>query len=104
MGELIKHREADRAERIKRLIDEIQCGHLPITTIFRLGVPFKELIRIVHEEERVDLVVMGAKGRGNLEGILFGSNAEKMFRHCPVPLVSVRRESRDQQDDNAIKE
>ena len=96
LGEFIKHREEDRKERIKKLIEEIRCGHLSITTMFAIGVPFQELIRMVHAES-VDLVVMGPKGRGDLAGVLFGSNAEKMFRHCPVPLLSVRHRSENEQ-------
>jgi len=89
LGEFLKHREEDRADRINKLIEEAGCDHVSITTLFRIGVPFQELIQMVHEEG-VDLVVMGSKGRSDLAGVLFGSNAEKMFRHCPVPLLSVR--------------
>ncbi|MFC1516276.1 universal stress protein [Thermodesulfobacteriota bacterium] len=78
-----------RTRQIEKLLEEISCTHLSVKKIVRVGVPFQDLIRAT-EEEQADIVVIGPKGRGNLAGILFGSNAEKLFRHCPVPLLSVR--------------
>jgi nucleotide-binding universal stress UspA family protein len=58
--------------------------------IFKVGHPFEELLKIT-KEEKVDMVVMGAKGRGNVEHLLVGSVAEKMFRHSPVTVASYRK-------------
>lgn len=53
------------------------------------GVPFEEILKYI-DVERVDLVIMGNKGRSNLASTLFGSTAEKVFKYSHVPVVSVR--------------
>jgi len=81
--------KADRTLQMEKLIEEIGCAHLSIKKVFKVGVPFQELISAV-EDEGADMLVMGQKGRSDLADVLFGSTAEKVFRRCPVPLLSVR--------------
>ena len=79
----------ERNEQMKKLLSDTNCTQIPNRFMIKKGVPFVELVKTA-EEEKVDMVVMGTKGRSNIAGMLFGSQAEKMFRHCPVPLVSIR--------------
>ena len=85
----VKRATEQRIRKMEKLVEETSCSHLPIKKIVRIGVPFLELIKIA-QEEKADLMVIGPKGRGNLEDVLFGSNAEKLFRRCPIPLLSMR--------------
>ena len=79
----------DRNEQMQKLLKDTNCDGIPHRFVIKKGVPFVELIETV-KEEKAEMVIMGTKGRGNIASILFGSQAEKMFRHCPVPLLSIR--------------
>jgi nucleotide-binding universal stress UspA family protein len=78
-----------RNEEMQKILQETNCTQIPNRFIIKIGVPFEELIETA-KAEKVDMVVISTKGRGNITGILLGSQAEKMFRHCPVPLLSIR--------------
>lgn len=90
--EWTQSQEMERAEEIWNLLKELSCEHIPVRIVFRTGVPFHQLLEGV-DEEGADLLVVGAKGRTNLAGVLFGQTAEKVIRRSPVPVVSLRSRS-----------
>lgn len=86
--------ERTRRIRYRKLGDMIgeMCGNdmNNISIHVTVGVPFKSILATIDNEE-IDLVVISNKGRENVPGIRFGVNAEKVFRHSPVPVLSVRQ-------------
>jgi nucleotide-binding universal stress UspA family protein len=75
-------------------LNELIQKHFPgeeLNLEFKIGVgiPSDQILKTI-DTEAIDLVVMANKGRGNLARFLFGSSAEKVFRHSPVPVLSVR--------------
>jgi nucleotide-binding universal stress UspA family protein len=83
--------KAERGEMLNGLIAKAGFPADKIRTIIKVGDPVDELLRIAIKE-KADLLVMGVKGRSNLEYMLTGSVAEKIFRRSPVPILSYRDE------------
>ena len=80
----------DRLIQLKQLakehfFEDKSKMHLIVDT----GIPYDCILKTA-EAESVDVIVIANKGRGNLSRVLFGSTAEKVFRHSPVPVVCVR--------------
>lgn len=82
--------QKERAAVLEQMIKELQIGEDDYDFTFIAGEPSSELLRIVVEQD-IDLVVMGTKAK-DLRHIFAGSVAERMFRKCPVPIVSYRDE------------
>ncbi len=86
----IERASTERRQRIKEIIDQFFPDDKPrMRILIHVGIPYEAILKAI-EKEKVDLVVLASKGRSNLIGTLHGSNAEKVFRHSPVPVLSVR--------------
>ncbi len=79
----------ERQQALNAILAKILLPAEKIRAIFQIGHPVDELLKIAMHE-KIDLLVMGVKGRSNLEHVLVGSVAEKVFRRSPVPVLSYR--------------
>jgi len=52
--------------------------------------PAAEAILRVAEAEKFDLIVMGSRGLGQLQGLLLGSVSDRVLHHAKTPVLIVR--------------
>ncbi len=65
------------------------CPFVIDDIIVKIGNPVEEILRQV-DKLHVDLVVMGAHGRGTLAEKLIGSTSRRVLRRCEKPVLLVR--------------
>ena len=87
---LVDEHIKDRREQLKELAEKSGASSLDAETTVRIGVPVRGTTEGNRRKKILDLLVMGTKGRSNLVDMIMGSCAQKMFRRCPIPLLSLR--------------
>ncbi len=66
-------------------------------TAVQTGVTHREIVDYV-EEGGVEMVVMGSRGRSNLEEMLLGSTADKVIRAVDIPVTVVHKRPSERLD------
>ena len=90
----IERAKKERYDRLQEMIAEhFHTNKSQMRIRIEVGIPYETILKAIKEEE-IDLVVIANKGKSNLIGTLHGSNAEKVFRHSPVPVLSARDRKR----------
>jgi nucleotide-binding universal stress UspA family protein len=75
---LLKQFCQDAVDRVRRVKHQVETGN-----------PF-EVILDVAESNGVDLIVLATHGRTGIKRLLIGNVAEKVVRHAPCPVLTVK--------------
>jgi nucleotide-binding universal stress UspA family protein len=57
--------------------------------IIESGNPFEKILDVA-EARKIDLIVLATHGRTGVKRLLIGNVAEKVVRHAPCPVLTVR--------------
>ena len=82
-------------EDAKKLMDQYaektkDAGVTNVVTVVEMGNPKTLLATDIPEEQKVDLIMVGATGLNAFERLLVGSSSEYILRHAKVDLLVVR--------------
>jgi len=81
--------QQEHQARLKEVASFVKSlGVRPATRVM-VGEPFLEIIRDVIENRR-DLVIMTAEGKGGIRERLFGSTSNWLMRKCPAPVLVMK--------------
>lgn len=65
------------------------AGGKEVVRIVKIGTPLTHILDYAEESE-IDLIVIGTQGLKGLSRFLIGSVAERIVRHAPCPVLTVR--------------
>lgn len=79
-------------QQARSLGQSLKVGDADATVTIRRGNPLREILREI-EDQQIDLIVIGARGRARVRRMLLGDTAHELAEKSPIPMVIVRRAS-----------
>lgn len=88
----------DLRQVAQQKLDELQrtklAGRVPSELQVRLGRAFSEIVGAAADLD-VDLIILATHGYTGLKHVFLGSTAERVVRHAPCPVLTVRDPEHD---------
>lgn len=85
----LKGVKADALKNFEQMKSKWATDVPRVTMVIEYG-PTTPTIQQCIDDQRIDLVVMGTHGASGLKEFLVGSNAEKVVRTSPVPVIALK--------------
>lgn len=89
IGQIIDGLVKNAEESLKKLVESAKEPSLVFHLDVQVGVEHAEITRFA-EKEKIDLIVMGTRGRTGLAHVFLGSVAERVVRHASCPVLTVK--------------
>lgn len=89
-GQLQRDLAGRARDALKQIAREMFPEPMPVSVEVRKGVAYDE-IRAAAVRWKADLILIATHGRSGLKHVLVGSTAERVVRHAPCPVLTLRR-------------
>lgn len=76
--------------RIPEYLKMVAPAKVNADVLVKIGVPAEQILRVI-DKRKVDLVVLGAYGKGFSEGKFIGSTLQKVLRNAPCLVLAVKQ-------------
>lgn len=80
---------ASAREMVEHTLEQASVTGVPVTADILEGPPAEAVLRVA-EAENFDLIVMGSRGLGQLQGLLMGSVSNRIMLHAKIPVLIIR--------------
>ena len=91
MSDFASEKRGEVQQKMESLVHEPRAK---VNYVVRVGRAWQEVTELA-KEIQADLLVIATHGYTGLKHVLLGSVAEKIVRHAPCPVLTVRPEERD---------
>jgi universal stress protein A len=63
-------------------------------TVVEIGRPYEQIVAAA-KTHNIDLIIIATRGYTGLKHLFIGSTAERVVRHAPCPVLTVREREQD---------
>jgi nucleotide-binding universal stress UspA family protein len=93
-SELVAKAESRARADLEAVVAQLTARSIQAEAVFATGRPYVQIVRQAEKLE-VDLIVLATHGRRGVSHMVFGSNAEKVVRLSPCPVLTIKHPEHD---------